>query len=219
MNLGTVSSKLLIDYFRFVAAGVVVAILAGGYFFLVDSQIEELQTSGYLERAKVEVKLETQKNHLSRLTESITKFDRVLPADKLKTVDAFLPTGANFPELVLTIEDIAQEANLDLDALAVGLVTPTGTTETSASETSTADAVAQAASIPGVNLQAQDVTISVSNGRSYETFKRFVGLLESSQRLFDVLSVSFNHPVTNETGTVDAQYSVVVRTYYLPVKP
>lgn len=208
---------LLTDYFRWVAAVLVAAVLALGYFFVLDQKIANLRSSGILKRANVEAELATQKEYLSKLQDSIDSFHTAVPNELLSKVNSFMPTGSDFPGLLLTLEQLAVSANLQLDSISINEVGQTiassGSTEGSDTAVGTP---ALAATAGGLNLRTQDVTVSVSGGTNYESFKQFVTLLETSQRLLDVISLGFSFPDTTAAGTTQSPYNVVVRTYYLP---
>jgi hypothetical protein len=215
MRIPSFIAKLITDYFRFVAAGVILIIFVAGFVLLIQAKVDTLRTSGYLERAKVESDLATEREYLRRLTASIEKFRRVLPDEKLEAVDQFIPTGADFPRLALTIRNIAAAANLNLATIAVNETDAVATAPVE-DQAAAGDggAGAQAATISGVALRTQDVAISVTNGENYENFKRFIALLESSQRLLDVISVSFSHQ--DQANAADSSYDIILRSYYLP---
>lgn len=217
MKIPAFVQTLLTDYFRWTAGATVVVILVLGYVLVLDSRLTELRTSGLLERAKVETDLASQKDYLEKLRASIQKFDASLSKSDLAGIDAFIPTGPDFPGLLLTLEAVAASANLQLDSMNVNEVGQVVASVGASGSTGTADRnSAQAATPAGLNLQTQDVTVAVSGGTNYASFKRFITQLESSRRLLDVVSLNFSHQLeTTETAT-SVPYNVVIRTYYLP---
>lgn len=216
-------TSLLSDYFRWTATVVAVLVVVAGYFFLLQGKFNNLQTNGFTQRSTVEADLQAEQKYYSDLQDSIAKFHQTLSAQTLQELDSFIPTGADFPGLLTMMQSLASSAGLQLDSLSTNQVgqvaVAPGTVPEGSSSAGTA--TAQAATAAGLNLQTQDVTLSVSGGSSYEDFKRFIGLIESSQRLLDVISLNFSQPATTqdqEGGTANsgAPYSLVVRTYYLP---
>ncbi len=219
MKIPAFVQSLLSNYFRWTAGAVVLGVLALGYFFVLDSKIAELRTSGLLERAQVEAHLTSQGEYLTNLRASLGKFKSSLRADDLAGIDAFIPTGPDFPGLLLSLEAIANSANLQLESMNVNEIGQVAAASDDTGQAASGNDTAQAATPSGFNLQTQDVTVTVAGGTSYEAFKRFITQIESSRRLLDVVSVSFSH--TNDTGTAASAkpYNVVIRTYYVPEYP
>ena len=214
MRLPGFMQKLLTSYFRFLAAGVVVLILTSGYVLLIRAKVDTLRTSGYLERANVARELQEEKAYLSQIRSAYKEFRRLLPAEKLAAIDEFIPTGTDFPGLLLTIRNIATAANLDLATMAISQTATVANIPPSDRSTTGGENSAQAATVSGLVLRTQDVTVSVRRGQNYETFKRFIALIESSRRLFDVVSLGFSHEA--QAADSGSTYSLVLRSYYLP---
>ncbi|MBI5467120.1 MAG: hypothetical protein HY975_02810 [Candidatus Kerfeldbacteria bacterium] len=217
MTRQTIISKLLIDYFRWVAGAVAVVVIVVGYILLLSPKISELRTSALSQRLQAQETLKTEQTYAAALQDSVNKFHQALPADQLKKVDDFIPTEADFPGLLMTIKNIAQAANLSLTTIAVGQVgqlgaAPAGAT-TNTETTGTTTNAAQAATATNSAIKTQDVSISVADGTSYEQFKNFLKVVESSQRLFDVVSLNF---ATDSGSTTTSDWTFVLRTYYLP---
>ena len=202
--------KVLQNYFRWLALAVVVIVFVAGYVFVLSAKISSLQTSGFLERKKAQAELESQQKYYEQLRTSTQRFATTLPPDKIAEINDFVPTGDDFPALLLTIRNIASAAGLHLDSLTVGQVGATASTEGTAATTT---------SVNGLTLRTQDVAVTISGGTSYETFKNFLSLIESSRRLFDVIQLSFTHGRTSENAATTGDYSLTLRTYYLPTTP
>lgn len=217
MTSQTLMSKVLMDYFRWVAGGVAAIILVAGYFVLLSPKISELRTSALSQRLEAQATLKSEQEYATALQNSVNKFHQALPEDQLKKIDDFIPTEADFPGLLLTIKNMAAAANLSLTTISVGQVgqlgaAPAGTAAETGSASTTANA-AQAATASNSAIKTQDVSISVADGTTYEQFKNFLRVVESSQRLFDVVSLNF----TTDTGsTSQTDWAFVLRTYYLP---
>lgn len=198
--------------------------MVAGYFMLLQGKVDNLQTNGFNQRSSTEADLQSEQQYYKDLQASISKFHQTLSTQTLKELDSFIPTGSDFPGLLTLMQSLASSAGLQLESLStseVGQVAVVSGSVPSGSS-SAGVAAAQAATAAGLNLQTQDVTVSVSGGTSYEDFKRFIGLIESSQRLLDVISLNFSQPASSQEkqGSSNNQqqpYSVVVRTYYLPL--
>lgn len=219
--------KALTEYFRFLAGGVVLAVLLAGYFLLISPLVTEVQSTQGTARKNAEAELKTQQAYLEALKQSNAKYDQVLPKANREKIDAFIPSEPDFPGLLLTMKSIVSQAQLTLDGITVGqggqvAVTNPGTAQTDTARAAN-PATAQAATVAGVNIQTQDVSITVSGGHTYQDFKRLLTLIESSQRLFDVISVNYAAPAGTTGGTSTAtgqplKWDIVLRTYYLPTR-
>ena len=201
--------KLLAQYFRFLAAGMVALLFLAAYFLVLSGKIDTIRQSGFQEKQRVSALVDQQTEAAKNLRESNKKFAEVFPAATLATVDTFLPSASDFPTLLLTIQDIAKTAGLDLTTIAIAAAgevtenTPAPTTETT---------VVTAAPAAPSGVATEDVTITVNGGAGYTTFKRFIEMLETSRRLLDIQSLSYNRG-HNKDGDI---YTILLRTYYLP---
>jgi hypothetical protein len=211
--------KLLSNQFRWIALVIVGIVLGLGYWLFISEKIQAIQTTGFVEKKRIQNDLATQQRYLDSLKASIGHFHAALPDDQLRAINDFIPSNPDFPGLLLTLNNIANAANLQLDSVDIGEIgqlaatSPTGnSTETAATQPPSA----QAASAAGVNLQVQDAAVVVKNGSSYESFKRFITLVESSQRLMDVVSLNFNVSGSQSGAAgADQQFGIHIRTYYL----
>lgn len=219
MKFPALISKILMNYFRWLAAAVVVIIVFFGYVGFISAKIQKIRITGYLEQRKVQTELNNRQQFLAAMRDSVSRFNAALPADKLQAIDDFIPSSPDFPGLLLTVRNIASAANLDLDSISVGASGQLAATGPTASAEETADATsttAKAAAAAGVNLQVQDATITVGGGQSYQAFKNFVALIESSRRLLDVVSLSFTLGGDVVGQAAQGDYTLQLRTYYLP---
>lgn len=213
MKLPNIFTTLLSTYFRWVVVTVMVIILALGYWLVISQQLSTIRTTSVAERNRTEQQLKSEQNYLSALKSSIERFHQVLSADRLATVDDFLPSSSDFPGLLLTVRNLAAAANVALRGLSLsqgGQVSATGTSSGSLDASSTA---ANAAAATSLSIKTQDVTLAVAGGNSYEDFKRLLSVIERSRRLFDVVQLTFG---VASGQNVSPAYALVVRTYYLP---
>lgn len=226
MKIPKIIGKLFNQYFRFIVGGIVVAILAAGYFLLLSPKIADVRSTQGAAQKNAEAELKTQQSYLASLKQSNAKFDQVLPVSIRNKINNFIPSEPDFPGLLLTLKNIVSQAQMTLDTMSVGqsgetaVASTTGTTATTGKSGTTS---AQAATVSGINVKTQDVSISISGGKTYQDFKKLLSLLESSQRLFDVISVNYSGPTSTTgstavvtTSTEDLKWSIVLRTYYFP---
>ncbi|GEM_PF-2426689 len=218
MKIPEFLSQWLIAYWRWFALGVVVIIFSLGYVTLLASKIASVRTEGLAERSQTIDQLKADQAYRDALTVSAAAFDQKISAADRATLEQFIPTGSDFPTLLLTVKDIAARSNLkltDVFVTEIGQTTAAGSTAPIAS--AAGSGVAQAATIEGVNLRTQDLAVTVTGIRSYGDVKNFVRVIESSRRLFDVVSVGFD--LTNTaaaTGADGSPMTLRLRTYYLP---
>lgn len=206
MNLPPFINKVLSEYFRWLAGGLMVVVLILGYNFLIAPKVDTIKTTGILERQQAQADLASEKKHLSELQSSITKFHSVLPIERIQQIDDLIPATADFPGLLLTLKNLAVTANLSLEGMSVGQVAA-HSPQTSQDSSLT---------VGGLAIRVQDVSVSVSGGTSYEAFKNYLMLIESSRRLLDIISVNFSNAAPADHPEAGSPYSLVVRTYYLP---
>lgn len=215
-------SHWLIDFWRWFALGTVALIFTMGYFFVLAGKIESVRTDGLLKRTQAAEKLVADTAYKEALQASATAFEKKISDSDRATIEEFIPTTSDFPSILLTIQDMAKRAGLQLTDVAVteiGPIAAAGTEATVASQTTTTTSIAQAATVQGVNLRTQDVNVTVGGLRSYDEVKNFVKVIESSRRLFDVVTLNFNLNGTaadGESATDGSPVLFSLRTYYLP---
>lgn len=224
MKLPTIINKILTEYFRWLALGVAAIILIIGYLTVIAPKISEVQSTQITTRQADVERLQQQQTYLEDLKKSNSKFTQLFPAATRQTIDDFLPSDPDFPGLLLTVKNIITRMGLTLDSFAVAqggqTAVAAAATAPTAAGTKTGATGAQAATTGGISVKTQDVTISVSGGTSYEAFKNLLTTIESSRRLFDVVSLSFSAATTDQARTEEAvaskSWNLVLRTYYLP---
>lgn len=227
MKLPTIITKILTEYFRWLALGVAAIILVVGYLTIIAPKFSEVQSTQISTRQADVERLKQQQTYLEDLKKSNTAFAKIFPAATRQQIDDFLPSDPDFPGLLLTVKNLITRSGLTLDSFAVaqgGATTVAdAATAPAVAGSKTGAASAQAATIGGINVKTQDVSISISGGTTYEAFKNLLATIESSRRLFDVISLSFSAPTTATDSTKVAptatggSWTLVLRTYYLPV--
>lgn len=225
MKTPAIITKVLTDYYRWLAGGVALLVIVAGYFVVIAPKLNEVQTSQVTKQKASEADLLVKQQYIADLKESNAKFVDTLPADRRQVIDDFIPSDADFPGLLLTVKNIVAQSNLSLDSISVGqggqvavaagaATAPTNVTKSDSAPT------AQAATVSGVNVKTQDIAISVSGGSTYASFKTLLTNIESSRRLFDVVSVSFAtaRPTTGGTSSAATtnSWALILRSYYLP---
>ena len=230
MKIPDFLAQWMTKYWRLFALGVAVIIFSLGYVTLLAGKISQVRTEGLAERTQTVEQLKADEAYRAALEASSTAFDQKITTADRANLEQFIPTGSDFPTLLLTVQDIVARSNLqltDLFVTEIGQTTAAGTTATqftSGSDsqvTSGSDSsAAQAATVEGVNLRTQDIAVTVTGIRSYDDVKNLASVIESSRRLFDVVSLGFdlaNSSGSESTGGVaGSPMTLRLRTYYLP---
>lgn len=226
MKTPAIITKVLTDYYRYVAAAVVFIVLGAGYLLLISPKIVEVRSTQVATRKSDEQRLKDQQAYAEDLKKSNSTYAQLFPEATRTSINDFIPSDPDFPGLLLTVKNIVSKAGLTLDSISVaqgGLTSvASGATAPIAAGKTGGTATAQAATVGGVSVKTQDVSITVSGGKSYDAFKNLLTTIESSRRLFDVVSLSFSTPSattdTKNTSTTAAttSWTLILRTYYLP---
>jgi Tfp pilus assembly protein PilO len=205
--------KLLTDYYRWTILGVVLLIAGLGYGLFLNHQITTIQNVSFADRNQAKNQLQQNKSYATALEDSLNKFKKAYSADDIKRLKRALPTSSEFPDILLMLDNLANTAGLRMDNITVTAVAGAVTTEDQAAQTDEISSQASKfSSIP--HVAGQDVNVTFTGGTGYEQFKRFLGMFESSQRIFNVISVNFSQAIEGSENV--APYSMIVRTYYLP---
>lgn len=215
MSTPDIIVKVLRDYFRWTAIAVVVLVLSLSYGLVLSKKISVIQTISFSDRTKAKNDLAAASAYLTTLQSSIEKFQRQYTATDRARLDRLLPTASEFPDLLLTIDNMASVAGLDLRTINVTNIS-TASTEgapaTAAGDPATTEeTIGVIANVPG--LAAQDISVTVGQGTSYEQFKRFLAIVESSGRLFDIINLTYVRP--GDAAEASAVYAFTLRAYYL----
>lgn len=203
---------LLKRYFRWTVLVVVLIFVGLGYSFLLANKISAIQTVAVSEKKQAENTLKTQKTLRDSLKVSLKKYSDIFTAPNLEKINAVLPEKAEFPTILLTVQNVVASAGYSLDAIAVSPVATSATTPT-LDTTQTQGIISQINTIP--NLNAYDLSISITGPGGYNEFKKMIDAFEQSQQLFDVLSLNYSavQASSGGTSTVAPTYALTVRTY------
>ncbi len=223
MRLPDFISRWLIDYWRWFAIATVVLLGGLGYVLFLAGKIETVRIDGLAKRTQTVEQLTADTAYRDALQASAADFAAKISSADRATIAAFIPTGSDFPTLLLTVQDIVQRAGLtmaDINVTEVGQISAAGATADATAAAGSETAIAQAATVQGVNLRTQDVNVTVNGIRSYSDVKSFVSIIESSRRLFDIISINFNLSTNlgqaEGTANEGSPISFTLRTYYLP---
>lgn len=168
-------------------------VIAGAIFFMFGrpqlSQLESLnqQKEAYNQSIEGMKKVEEMKNTLLAKLESV-------PAEDLQKIDTILPEKPNVVALVSEIDSIASRRGIQIRNI--------NTQEPSNFSATVGEATAQK------NYNTLNMTFDFDS--NYENLKYFLAELESSMRLLDILSVSFD----NSDKTTGQNYKISLDLYW-----
>ncbi|MBI4812644.1 hypothetical protein HY798_04415 [Candidatus Falkowbacteria bacterium] len=180
-------------YFKWIVAGLIIAILALGYFFLIQPKyqkiIEESKSIGedkqaeYWERA----------NYLKKLRELKAVYKQINPKD-ISKIEAVLPAVESKEELLAQLEAIVLKNGLLLTSLQI--------------EEKKEEEIKEKAVLKGGEKGTTDnsvkeigslkITMEII-GTDYTGLKNLLGVIENNLRLLDATKISFA-PQENKTS-------------------
>lgn len=199
------------SYFRFVVGGAVGLVLIFGYVLLLAPKVTSVQTSQLSAQKTAEADLQSKQGHAAALRRSNAQFQQAFPAERLKTINDFLPDAPDFPRLLLLVKSLVSQSQLTLNNFSL-----TNAQSSSPAATPTAPGASPSVS----EVKSADMAISVSGGSTYESFKNLLANLENSKPLLDVVTLTFSAAPPQAAGGVQTGITVVwtftLRTYYLP---
>lgn len=203
---------LLKRYFRWTMLVVVLIVVGAGYSLLLSAKISSIQTVAVSEKKQAETNLKSQKALRESLTASLQKYSKIFTPQALEKINAVLPQSAEFPSILLTVQNIAASVGYNLDSLSVSAVAAGGSVVSPDTSSSTPGIVGQINSIP--KLSAYDLSINLTGSGGYTDFKTMINAFEESQQLFDVLSLNYSAgATTGATPNASPSYALTVRTY------
>lgn len=178
---------------------VIVAMVVGTLFVLIP-QAQALLTNYN------EVQSLTKKNaDLSAKRQVLESVNKPKLLGDIALATETLPDDKDLSSLLLTIENVAQRSQLDLDTISL---TPGALSTPSAAVKSTAP-VGEVLKRRG----SQALRVSASVRGTTDALKSFLGVMTRSRRLFDIESIDITYQV-EETDSIRA--NVVLLAYYLP---
>ena len=176
-----------------------VIVLGVGYALLLSKQITTIQTTSFSDRTKAKNELTASKAYATQLQTSLDAYHRnFTEADRARLLQ-LLPTSTDFPSILLTVQELVASADLDLQSIT--------TTDVSVPVTSTTGTT-----IPPLN--GKDINITVTGGKGYDQFKKFLAILETTEPIIDVTTANYTATAgDSQTGT---SYTFTLRTYIMP---
>lgn len=184
---------------------IVLFILAGAIFFVYTepaystSQATSAQVAQYNDALDKATQLQQLKQTL------LARYNSFNPSD-LDRLQTLLPDSVNNIGLILDLDSIARTYGLALQNVDV-----------SSSPTQTSTTATQIGG-DGMSHMYQSLTLTFSTQGTYDNFVKFIGDLQSSLRIVDLVSLSIV-PATDATqigSNPVFTYNITLRTYWLP---
>jgi hypothetical protein len=120
--------------------------------------------------------------------------------DKSPELASALPNTADFPSLIVTLENMGNASGLKIKSIAPTLVT--------GSVDPVAGAAAPAAPDPSAPPKPQQYTFSLTTATTYDSVLKFLNTIETSARPMRVMNVQFTGSGSNLNSQID------LMTYY-----
>ncbi len=210
MTRSALVTKVLSDYFRWVALAGVLIIVALGYIFLLSGKIQSIQEEGLARRQQISQEYDRQAKNKAAFEATMRNFKAAFSQADIDNINSFLPTSPDTVALQLDLAEIGKRAGLQLDSISISEVINNSASATSGQvQEVSPTAASQTLTIDGKPIGIQDVAVTYTEGLGYQNFKKFLDYVERSRRLFDILQVSYNHAEDRTS------YSATLRTYYI----
>lgn len=147
--------------------------------------------------------IQSEKDKQVKLDAKIKQLDLLLQdktelVAKLTSINVALPTQKDVPQLIIQLQKIAQESDVDIQAVQLSpgkLVNETAP----ASKT------------------GPDITINISIQGNYEAVKTFLGKVFKAKRLINMESINLTSSSTSDNGALVV--SLMMNAYYQPIPP
>lgn len=163
--------------------------------------------------------LNSQGTQLDQILAEATEFQRLksalvarynaLPVDQLARLEKFLPDHVDNVRLILDVDSLASRNGLSLENVIIN------SSEEGTSSGENADGVL--GSVSAQRTPYGSISLQFGTKGSYAQFVSFLGALEQSLRLVDVINLNVRAGApSSDTGAQNPYtYSVTMRTYWL----
>lgn len=210
----TLALQILNRYLRWVLLLVILITLFLGYSFVLAEHIDKVKNVAQQSlKAKEKVLSDLQSIKIS-LDNDIRDFGLIIDRKRelLVKLDALLPQGSQYGDLFALVDGVTRQSGLVLNNINIAFADE-GQTPPGSEQSRPASAQSTVKTIK-LNLSVE--------GGNYETFKRYLDVLQRNVRLFDVQTLSFDGGAfASKTGDDEElsqavpQYDIELITYYL----
>ncbi len=195
--LTRVVNKFLSDYFGFIVAGLVILILAIGFFMLLKPKYDQMmQVIGTINKQE-ESDFENKKRELQKINNLLKSYGDIDEAYKNK-IYSILPVRENKEEIFSEINYLVSRNGLILENVNL---TEGGGYDISDSLPAGGENYLASGEIKRVSISMR------VRGTDYESFKNFLSAIENNLPVLDVVNLSF------DPGSKSANFMLM--TYYI----
>ena len=173
-------------------------IAAGSIFFLYTQPTYDSVKTVNAQVAQYDAALSKAAELQQRKQTLLSQFNTYNPSD-LDSLQKLLPDHVDNIRLILDIDSLATKHGMAIQNVVVSSNAKQGT------QTSTLGSVTSS------KQKYDSLTVKFSTQASYDTFRQFLGDLEGSLRIVDLVSLSISRPDNSQLYS----YDVTLRTYWL----
>jgi Tfp pilus assembly protein PilO len=183
-----------LEYYMEVSIGIAIVVFLIGYALVLHPKLQEARdfsVSNYELELKEKEKLEEKLDYLVGLSSQRSRVSK----SKIDKISEILPEKAATPQLITSVEGIAQESGVTIEGIEMSILDD----YIAEDEQSIANPLPSTVGIVEFNL-------SLATG-PYEQVKLFLENLENSLRILDVIALMYS--------PLEENYSIIFRSYFL----
>lgn len=158
-------------YYILIVIGLVLAIMAGGYFTIIKDVVDDIQEVGVVDLDERNVALNNRRMTLTRLEDLNSQYSDITN-EQLLQLASVLPYESELPQLMIEIKNFVEENELNLVAINGGPLTLQGDGE-------------------GSTVKSKNISIKINGVNSYFKLKDFLDNLSKNLPLLELNSLSY----------------------------
>lgn len=190
---------------KFIFPSILIAIALGVFLSFVNPTYQEIKTlkasSAVYDNAL------TNSQRLQEQRDTLSSKYRTLPIENLEKLSKLLPDNVDNIRLIIDIQQMAQTYGMSISSIKFD-----STATVNAPAAGNQMAAANAGDIRDAQKDYGTFNLEFSTTGSYDNFLKFLKDLETSLRITDIQSISFNSDQDTKTGYT---YVVKLKTYWL----
>ena len=180
--------RLFSKYFKIVLILIILLLLFGSYFLLLNPKIDQIRRDREVELKNKINQLASRESYLVDL-KALTSSYKKLSDTELRRINLILPSEEDFPNIFTQLEALVEDNGIFLQAMDISKVVVE---------------LKEESKLPK-NIRRLNISLSLSGG-DYNTFRNFLADIEFNIRTFDITSLSFTPDFTS--------YFIVLTSYY-----
>lgn len=170
-----------------ITALVAIALAVAAYFLLLVPKIQPLLPGGEYDFSSIKSQLADDEAYVQKVKGVLSDFGKIDEENRLR-INAIMPFDTDVPGLLVQVDEIARANKMVMQSM---------------------DTATDEKNVSPLGRKTVRISVSVSGG-DYEQFKLFLGDIERSLRLFDIMALTFS---ADGNG-----YGVVMKSYYIDRK-